>query len=147
MAAMPNLFDRLGKPQPTTKDVVKAEKIQPIEEIPATRGLLEKLTKERPPLTEAAIKLLNKERSPIERLQIWLDRKWRRSTITWRELRIYGPHSDRDRQTTLNHALILVEQGFLVPIEGRQHNTLKWRIIRKHQRPADHPQSQPTTAT
>ena len=138
---MPNLFDRLSKERPTTKEVVKAD------EIPAARGLLEKLEKERPPLTEAAIKLLNKERSPIERLQIWLARKWRRSTITWRELRIYGPHSDRDRQTTLNHALILVEQGFLAPIEGRQHNTLKWRIIRKHQRPADHPQSQPTTAT
>src|SRR5215831_12834346 len=141
MAMMPNLFVRLNKERPTTKEVVKAD------EIPAARGRLEKLEKERPPLTDAAIKLLNKGRSPIERLQIWLDRKWRRSTITWRELRVYGPHSDRDKQTTLNHALILVEQGFLAPIEGRQHNTLKWRIIRKHQRFADHPQSQPTTAT
>jgi hypothetical protein len=33
MATMRNLFDRLGKPQPTTKEVVKTEKIQPIEKL------------------------------------------------------------------------------------------------------------------
>jgi len=150
MATMPNLFDRLGKPQPTTKEVVKAEKIQPIEalteETPAAVGLLEKLEKDRPLLIETEPRKV----SPTERLQGWLTKKWRRSAISLRDICVYGPHTDRSRQTNLNLALKLVEQGFLIPIEAHRHDTLKWKIVRKNQRPATpttDPQPQTAVAT
>jgi hypothetical protein len=142
-AVSSNLFERLdkGRPQPTA---IRHEKAQSTdvtpsaEEAPPAVGLLERLEKERSllPIEEALRLLGHKDDSPLGKLQDWLDRKWRRSSICLREICVYGPHADRNRQTVLNLALELVRQGVLVPIEARQRNTLKWRIVRKSQRPA-----------
>jgi hypothetical protein len=133
-----SLFDRLNKGRrPTTEAAPSTEEA-------AAVSLLERLEKERPlppPIDERD--------TPIERLQKWL-RRWRRPTVSLRDLYTHGPHSDRDKQTALNLAQILVQQGVLIPIVARRRDVQKWKIVPKSQRPTAltaHPPSQPTAAT
>jgi hypothetical protein len=119
-----SLFERL-RPAPI--------KSTPIESTPSTEAaaesLLEKLEAERPlppPIDERD--------TPLERLQRFL-RRWRKPTIRLREICIFGPKSDRNRQTVLNLVQELVEQGRLTPIVTNRRNVQKWKIIPKGQRP------------
>src|SRR5215472_17469412 len=66
----------------------------------------------------------------IENLLDWLVHHWAKTTVTAREIYTYGPNSIRNKKTTLSLAQILVEQGWLVPIETRQYNTHEWKIVR-----------------
>jgi hypothetical protein len=136
-----SLFERL---RPSSIEATPIESAPSAEEAPAAVSLLEKLEAERPlPIVELPAL------SPLERLQEWLDRRWRKSTISAFEIYTYGPHADRNKQTALELAGRLVQQGMLVPIRARRHDTRKWKIVRKSQRPAvhtTHPEPQPPTA-
>ena len=90
--------------------------------------LFERLEKSRPPPVEKAAEPGS---SPIEKLLDWLVNHWPRSTITAQKIYTYGPNCIRDKKTTLSLAQILVEQGWLVPIETRQYNTHEWKIVQR----------------
>src|SRR5262245_36207911 len=62
--------------------------------------------------------------SPIERLQRLL-RRWRSPIISLRDLYTHGPHCDRNKQTALDLAQILVRQGVLTPIAAGRRNGMK----------------------
>ena len=88
-------------------------------------NLFERLDKGRPPpLPKQA------QPSPAQTLLDWLQH-WAKTTVTAREVYTYGPNSIRNKKTTLSLAQILVEQGWLVPIETRQYNTHEWKIVQR----------------
>jgi hypothetical protein len=64
-----------------------------------------------------------------QRLLDWLQR-WSKPTVCYREIRIYGPYP-RDRESTLNAAKILVENGWLTPIQTRRYDAHVWQVVRK----------------
>ena len=100
-------------------------------------SLFERLDRGRPPTEESS--------PPIERLLDWLVSHWPKNTVTAREIYTYGPNSIRDRKTTLSLAHMLVERGWLVPIESRgrhgagcgRHNRREWKIVRGANPPAE----------
>ena len=96
-------------------------------------SLFEQLDKGRsPPIDEAskqARKLL-----PAQKLLDWLQH-WNKPTIRARDICIYGPRP-RDRERAINSAAILVEHGWLTPVQPCRHDSYEWQIIRK---PIIHP--------
>src|SRR5262249_6466955 len=86
-------------------------------------NLFEGLDKGRPPPPPKQA-----QPSPAQTLLDWLQH-WAKTTVTAREVYTYGPNSIRNKKTTLSLAQILVEQGWLVPIETRQYNTHEWKIV------------------
>ena len=83
-------------------------------------NLFEKLAQGRPPTTEATINQPRRDHPPIEVLLDWLVNHWAKVTVTGRDIYTFGPHSLRDKNTTLNLAQSLVERGWLVPIDTHQ---------------------------
>jgi hypothetical protein len=69
-----------------------------------------------------------------EKLLDWLVNYWAKPTITAREIYTWGPHSIRDKKTTLSLAQILVEPGWLVPMHPhlltgrRRRDKREWKI-------------------
>ena len=94
-------------------------------------GLFERLDRGRPPPTEEVAKQPGRDSPSIEKLLDWLVNHWTKPTISAREIYTYGPNSIRNKKTTLNLAQILVEQGWLVPMETRQYNIHEWKIVRR----------------
>src|SRR5262245_18947581 len=132
MAAVASLFEKLKPPTeaaPPTEEVAAAAEATP--EV----SLLERLEKGRPPPIEEAIKQLRGD-SPIDKLQDWLVNHWAKDTVTAQQAYTYGPHSIRDKQTTLRLAQILVEQGWLVPLNTRRRDMWEWQIVRGVNSPA-----------
>src|SRR5262249_57649362 len=125
MAARGNRFERLNNkgPPPTEKATPP-----PTEEAKAVRSLFERLDKGRPPPTEEVIKQLRGD-SPIEKLLDWLVNHWAKDTVTAREIYTHGPNSIRDKKTTLGLAQILVERGWLVPVNTHQHHIRALNIL------------------
>ena len=50
--------------------------------------------------------------------------------MTARDIYRLGPNAIRDRKTTLSLAKILVDHGWLIPIETRRADMHEWRIVR-----------------
>ena len=123
---MGNLFERLNKKRPPPTEEATSP---PTEEAKAV-SLFERLNKGRLPTTEEVIKQLRGD-SPIEKLQDWLANRWAKDTITAREIYTHGPNSIRDKKTTLGLAQILVERGWLVPVNTHQHNMRAWKIVNR----------------
>jgi hypothetical protein len=90
--------------------------------------IFERLSAGRPPPLEEASR-----RPPlIERLLDWLVNHWTKDTVTAREIYIYGPNPiQKDKKTAFSLAQILVERGWLVPIETHRRDRREWRIIRR----------------
>ena len=88
-------------------------------------NLFERLDKGRPPPPPKQA-----QPSPAQTLLDWLQH-WAKTTVTAGEVYTYGPNSIRNKKTTLSLAQILVEQGWLVPIETRQYNTHEWKIVQR----------------
>jgi hypothetical protein len=131
MAAMASLFEQLDKMRPPVEEATPP----PTEEAKAV-SLFERLDKGRLPTpTEEVIKQLRGD-SPIEKLLDWLVDHWAKDTVTAQEAYTYGPHSIRDKKTTLRLAQILVEQGWLVPIKTRRRDMWEWQIVRGVNSPA-----------
>ena len=120
---MANLFERLNKRRPTKAAVPPTE----------AGGLLEILDKERPLPIEEASK--PPTLSPTEKLQDWIDRRWRKTIICARDIYIHGPYGIRDKKTALKLARILVQQGGLVPIRAHRRDRWTWKVVPKRQRP------------
>ena len=123
---MGNLFERLNKKRPPPTEEATPP---PTEEAKAV-SLFERLDKGRLPPTEEVIKQLRGD-SPIEKLLDWLVNHWAKDTVTAREIYTHGPNSIRDKKTTLGLAQILVERGWLVPVNTHQHNMRAWKIVRR----------------
>ena len=68
---------------------------------------------------------------PAQKLLDWLVNHWAKDTITAREIYTHGPNSIRDKKTTLGLAQILVERGWLVPVNTHQRNMRAWKIVRR----------------
>jgi hypothetical protein len=91
-------------------------------------SLFERLDKGRPAPTEEAIKQPQK----IQRAQKLLDwlQHWGEPTICARDLCVYGPRP-RDRESAIDSAKFLAEQGWLSPIQTHRYDRHAWRIVRK----------------
>ena len=124
---MGNLFERLNKKRPPPTE----EATPPPTKEPKAVSLFERLDKGRLPRpTEEVIKQLRGD-SPIEKLLDWLVNHWAKDTITALEIYTHGPNSIRDKKTTLYLAQILVERGWLVPVNTHKHNMRGWKIVRR----------------
>jgi len=89
-------------------------------------NLFERLAKGRPPPTEEKAKV-----DPAQRLLTWLPR-WPRSTITVRQIRVYGPRCLRGRMDAINAAEVLVANGWLTSTKASRPDTYAWKILRKN---------------
>ena len=80
--------------------------------------------------TEAAPEIKQPRKDhPAQRLLTWLPR-WRRDTITVRQLRNYSPI--RDRREAIEAAEVLVANGFLSSTKASRPDTYAWKILRKN---------------
>ena len=68
---------------------------------------------------------------PAQRLLDWLVRDQTRSIVTVRDICRLGPGQIRNRERALDSAKILVEHGWLVPLESHRHDRHQWQIVRK----------------
>jgi len=68
---------------------------------------------------------------PAQQLLDWLQR-WSKPTITVRQIRVYGPHSIRNRRSAIDAAEILVANGWLNSIKPSRPDTYAWQIVRKN---------------
>ena len=89
--------------------------------------IFDRLAQGRPPVEEP-VKQPRRNPSPIERLLDWLVNHWAKPTITAREIYTLGPRSLRDKRTALSLAQILVERGWLTPVDGhdRPYRLVRW---------------------
>jgi len=60
------------------------------------------------------------------RLLDWLQHKWSQPTICARDIYRYRPN--RDRESAIKTAEILVRRGWLVPMKTHRWDTKRWRI-------------------
>jgi hypothetical protein len=87
------------------------------------------------PFAQHAIKTARRPRParaqvpPAERLMAWLPR-WHKATISVRTVRLYGPNSLRNPKIASAAIEVLAGFGWLVPIEGRRHDSKWWEIVR-----------------
>jgi hypothetical protein len=88
-------------------------------------NLFERLSKERTAPNKKAHQL-----EGAQKLLSWLMR-WRKDTITAREIRIFGPYALRDQKRALDAAKKLVMNGWLIPLPARKHHHYEWQIKRK----------------
>jgi hypothetical protein len=91
-------------------------------------SLFERLDKGRPPSTEVSSERPQKIQH-AQKLLNWLQR-WNKPTVSSRDMRIYGPRP-RDRKSAFDSATILVEHGWLRPIQTRRYNAQVWQVIQK----------------
>ena len=82
-------------------------------------NLFERLARGRPAPAEEKVKV-----DPAQLLLNFL-RRWPRTTISSRDIRIWGPKSIRDRESAIRSAQILVANGYLTPLKNRV-----WKVVR-----------------
>jgi len=112
-----NLFERLdaGRPPPPTPET-------PPSPLPPTEKKIEQAP------TERAIKQTYKI-NHAQTLLAWLQRR-NKSTISIREIRLYGPCSIRKREIATDSVEVLTKHGWLTPVETHRSNWRHWRIVR-----------------
>jgi hypothetical protein len=88
-------------------------------------NLFERLSKERPTPNKKTHQL-----EGAQKLLSWLMR-WRKNTITAREIRIFGPYAIRDQKRALDAAKKLVINGWLIPLPARKYHHYEWQIVRR----------------
>jgi hypothetical protein len=96
-------------------------------------SIFERLKKGRPP-TEITSKRPQKIQH-AQKLLDWLQRAQTKPTITARDIYTYGPRP-RDRESAIDSAKFLVEQGWLVRNQTHRYDRHEWQIVRK---PVIHP--------
>jgi hypothetical protein len=67
---------------------------------------------------------------PAQKLLDWLKREWTKDTVSARDIYTFGPGSIRNRQTAISLAETLEEHGYLEPIDAKQKNMRKWKIVK-----------------
>jgi hypothetical protein len=66
-------------------------------------------------------------RLPAQDLLVWIQRGWRRPTISLRDICTYGPPAIRKREAAATHAETLEKHGWLVEIQAHRHDRRLWR--------------------
>jgi hypothetical protein len=89
------------------------------------KDIFKRLSAGRPPSVEKA-----QDRSPAQKLLDWLLR-WDKPVVRVRDIRVYGPYALRNQKSVTDSAEVLVKHGWLIPIQTRQYNGHKWRIVRR----------------
>jgi hypothetical protein len=92
---------------------------------PFSRHADEKKPRTQPRL-DRALKL-----APPQALLDWLVRDQTRSIVTVRDICRLGPGQIRNRERALDSAKILVEHGWLIPLESHRYDRHQWQIVRK----------------
>jgi len=74
----------------------------------------------------------------VDPAQLLLDflQRWKKPTVSEREIRIYGPGCIRTRESVINTTEVLTRRGWLTPHKAHRRNKLEWQIIRQ---PLVHP--------
>jgi hypothetical protein len=80
----------------------------------------------RQPRLDRALKL-----APPQALLDWLVRDQARNIVTVRDICRLGPGQIRNRERALDSAKILVEHGWLIPLEAHRHDRHRWQVVRK----------------
>jgi len=110
---MASLFERLNKRQPLEDSPPEIER-------PIQRG----------PLLQPIV-LPTHRGSPLsEKCLDWLVNRWPHPAVRMRDFMRSGPPGARNRKSALAMAEILVEHGWLIPIQMRRHDVRKWQIVR-----------------
>ena len=65
----------------------------------------------------------------LQGLHHWL-KHWGRPTVRLRDICNRGPVTSRKRERAIYLAGILVERGWLAPVEARRRNRKEWLIVR-----------------
>jgi hypothetical protein len=86
--------------------------------------LFERLSQGRP--AKAAVKQPHTE--PAQLLLNWLQR-WNKPTVTWKEIRNFGPRPIRDRETAIRSAQVLVAHGWLTELKSHQGQIIRKNLI------------------
>ena len=69
---------------------------------------------------------------PAQRLLDWLMRQDQtRTIISARDICRLGPGQIRNRERALDSAKILVEHGWLIPLESHRNDRHQWEIVRR----------------
>jgi hypothetical protein len=68
---------------------------------------------------------------PAQALLDWLQQDQTRTFISARDICRLGPGQIRKRECALDSAKILVEHGWLIPLETRRDDMRWWQIVRK----------------
>ena len=97
----------------------------------AVASLFERLDKGRPPPVEEAIKQQREGSPSIEKLLDWLVNHWAKPTISARDIYRAGPNVVRDRERVIKLTDVLVQHGWLIPIQTRRRDMKEWQIVRR----------------
>jgi hypothetical protein len=89
-------------------------------------NLFERLAAARPTSAEAK----QPQKDPAQKLLDWL-RHRKKSTITVREICVFGPYSIRNRKSAIDAIEVLVKYGWLDPLKPRRHDAPEWEIVQK----------------
>jgi hypothetical protein len=65
---------------------------------------------------------------PAQELLIWIRRCWNKSTISLRDIQVYGPNAIRDRKTAISHAETLARHGWLAEIKAHRRDRRLWKL-------------------
>ena len=72
-----------------------------------------------------------REITPVQQLLNWLQHDWPKPTICAREVYRYAPRPIRNRnRRAIDLVKILVERGWLAPIETHRRDRFAWQIMR-----------------
>src|SRR5262245_46748707 len=91
------------------------------------KDIFERLDKGRPP-----VDVISTRTQKIQRAQKLLDwlQHWAKPTIRARDICIYGPRP-RDRESAIDSAKFLAEQGWLIPNKTSRYDSREWQIVRR----------------
>jgi hypothetical protein len=66
-----------------------------------------------------------------QKLLEWLHEYWKKPVVSARDMYRHGPNSIRNRKAATDLANILVDHGWLTPVDTRRRDTLKWGVVRR----------------
>jgi hypothetical protein len=69
------------------------------------------------------------QQPPAQRLMAWLPR-WPKTTISVRDVRLFGPNALRDPEVASEAIEVLAGFGWLVPVTTHRHDSKWWEIVR-----------------
>jgi hypothetical protein len=108
-----------GKPSVFARLIEQPEKERPVEPDIVRKG------------PQPIIPPTHRKSSPSEKLLDWIINRWPEPTVTARDISVYGPNCARDPTSRTNLTGILVQYGWLTPIQAHRYDMKKWRIVRE----------------
>jgi hypothetical protein len=143
MSGNTNRFDPFSshrdRPKPDRAETAapvaaEAAAVRPVEEKPTptarTGNPFARHADEKKPSIERRLRRALKL-EPAQRLLDWLQRDQTITFISARDICNRGPTSIRKLECVIDAARILVEAGWLIPVETRRHDMRWWQVVRK----------------